>query len=142
MQISPTTGLPRTPKFCMICFKNGKPPNPSVYTTHNTAACNAFSTADRREMLAALQAMDLSDDYAINEEETEGQETNFEGQEPASHPHQIMDLGRDEDAPVIVSVSHPAPAASGQGPQSWPNDGEAEVGGGAGGKDGAPPPRA
>ena len=84
VQISPTTGLPRTPKFCMICFKNGKPPNPSVYTTHNTAACNAFSTADRREMLAALQAMDLSDDYAINEEETEGQEANFEGQEPAS----------------------------------------------------------
>ena len=69
--LSPTTGLPRTPKFCMICFKQSKPPNPKVYTSHNTVSCNAFSTSDRRDMLAALQAMDLSDDFAAVGEEEE-----------------------------------------------------------------------
>ena len=55
----------------MICFKQGKPPNPKAYTSHNTVSCNAFSTSDRRDMLAALQAMDLSDDFAAIEEEEE-----------------------------------------------------------------------
>ena len=81
--ISPTTGLPRTPKFCMICFKNGKPPNPKVYTSHNTVACNAFSTSDRRDMLAALQAMDLSDDFNNVEEEEEALDGDTADQELA-----------------------------------------------------------
>ena len=64
----------------MICFKQGKPPNPKVYTSHNTVSCNALSTSDRREMLAALQAMNLTDDFGPvdegeeEEEGTEGQE--------------------------------------------------------------------
>lgn len=81
--LSPTTGLPRTPKFCMICFKQGKPPIPKVYTSHNTVSCNAFSTSDRRDMLAALQAMNLSDDFTAIEEEEEGLHEDNENQEYA-----------------------------------------------------------
>ena len=82
VDISPTTGLPKTPKFCMICFKQGKPPNPKVYTSHNTVSCNALSTSDRREMLAALQAMNLTDDFGPVDEGEEVEE-GTEGQEYA-----------------------------------------------------------
>ena len=62
------------PKFCKICFTVGKPPNPKVYTSHNTVSCNVLSTSDRRDMLVALQAMNLSDDFAAIKE---GEEINI-----------------------------------------------------------------
>lgn len=51
---------PWTTKYCIICHKAEKPSQ--VYTSHNTAECNALSVDDRNGLLAALQALDLDDE--------------------------------------------------------------------------------
>ena len=48
--------------FCKICFS----------TSHNTVSCNALSTSHRRDMLVALHAMNLSDDFVAIEEGEDG----------------------------------------------------------------------
>ena len=52
----------KLPNFCKICFS----------TSHNTVSCDALSTSHRRDMLAALQAMNISDDFVAIEEGEDG----------------------------------------------------------------------
>ena len=56
-RISPITGRPWTVKFCRLCEDKKK--SPSVVASHNTVECDSFSNAERRHMLACLQAMAL-----------------------------------------------------------------------------------
>ena len=57
-RISPVTGRPWTVKMCRLCEDKKK--SPAVVASHNTAECDSLSKSDKRAMLAALQAMDLS----------------------------------------------------------------------------------
>ena len=57
-RISPTTGRIWTVKFCRLCEKDEK--SPAVVASHNTVQCDSFSNAERRNMLATLQAMMLN----------------------------------------------------------------------------------
>ena len=56
-RISPTTGRLWTVKFCRLCEDKKK--SPSVVASHDTVHCDSFSNAERRHMLACLQAMAL-----------------------------------------------------------------------------------
>ena len=56
-RISPTTGRIWTAKFCRLCEDKKK--SPSVVASHDTVQCDSFSNAERRHMLACLQAMSL-----------------------------------------------------------------------------------
>ena len=72
-RISSTTGRPWTVKFCRLCEKDRKPP--AVVASHNTVQCDSFSNAERRSMLASLQAMFLgSDEQTPDLEDGEGAE--------------------------------------------------------------------
>ena len=57
-RISPVTGRPWTVKMCRLCEEKQK--SPAVVASHNTAECDSLSKSDKRAMLAALQAMDLT----------------------------------------------------------------------------------
>ena len=52
--------------FCKLCHTAGKPA--SVYQSHNTGYCSSFNNRERKDMYAALKAMDLDEGH---EEETE-----------------------------------------------------------------------
>ena len=52
------TGRPWTVKMCRLCEDKKK--SPAIVASHNTAECDSLSKSDKRAMLAALQAMDLS----------------------------------------------------------------------------------
>ena len=81
--ISPLTGRPWTTKLCRFCHDAQK--SPAVVASHWTAECDSVSNAERRRMLATLQAMDLNsgndyDETNLNDE-TDGyvQEDNAQG---------------------------------------------------------------
>ena len=66
-RISPTTGRIWTVKFCRLCEKDRK--SPAVVASHDTVECDSVSNAERRSMLAALQAMVLD----LNNEDPNGE---------------------------------------------------------------------
>ena len=57
-RISPVTGRLWTVKMCRLCEEKRK--SPAVVASHNTAECDSISRSEKRGMLAALQAMDLT----------------------------------------------------------------------------------
>ena len=44
--------------MCRLCEEKRKPP--AVVASHNTAECDSISRSEKRGMLTALQAMDLT----------------------------------------------------------------------------------
>ena len=52
------TGRLWTVKMCRLCEEKRK--SPAVVASHNTAECDSISRSEKRGMLAALQAMDLT----------------------------------------------------------------------------------
>ena len=67
-RISPTTGRIWTVKFCRLCEKDRK--SPAVVASHDTVECDSVSNAERRSMLATLQAMIIK----LNNEDPDGEE--------------------------------------------------------------------
>ena len=84
-RISPVTGRLWTVKMCRLCDEKQK--SPAVVASHNTAECDSISRSEKRGMLAALQAMDLSvtnDDDMEPDGEAAGQEGLAQGLQSSS----------------------------------------------------------
>ena len=73
-RISPTTGRVWTVKFCRLCEKDRK--SPAVVASHDTVECDSVSNAERRNMLAVLQAMVIN----LNNEDLDGEANDEAGE--------------------------------------------------------------